>query len=796
MQDTDATTLWSNLFPTSLREGVPKLATLTIIFGIVFQFATAILFIRLIFLALLCFVGKSLFSLLWTEWSQCTKTRARTGQEFIFKEYFLYRLDYHFSRNPKLQGVAVGFAAISIIFIGGILWCLATEDGIVESLWTAWTFVADPGTHADSSGAVRRMISFALTLGGMVIFASVIGIISEDISLSLENLRKGKSRVIESNHTLILGQGDKLIPTVQQIALANASCGGGLVVILTTLPKEELEYILQEADLDLRGTEVIVRKGIAHMQSDLRKVSAAGARSVIVLADRAVTNPDMTDVNTVRTVLSLRGIGAPSNGHIVCEVCDVDNEDLVKLVGREHVETIVSHDVVGRLMIQCALEPGLAQVLDKLLGFEDNEFYINDCAQWTELFGLRFDQLMYRFDAAVVIGYLRAKTEFTESATVELNPPGDSVFREGDSLIVIAEDDDTYSPRVDGHRVSKKHIETVKQPVRDLTKKTERMLFVGWRRDMDDMINQLDYYVSPGSQLTLFSDHSVEEREERLKAGGMDVQRYRSQLPVVVEKEVERDDEERFRTKRASSMPLMDLTSGDYVSEDVFSEPPSPTHIKQNHHSRFRFPPMDSSSSSMMYNNNNDLHMMTLKNLHIFHRSGNQTSRKDLEFLPLEAYDSILILADEELEASENAFDMVYADSRSLTTLLLIRDIQGKRQLPLGRKAALISEILDPRTKSLLSVGNVSDYVTSNELVSMAIAMVAEQRAVNSVLKELFSTHGNQIKIKGVREYIRHGAQVSFWEVGAQIVLNPSDKGVRRLWDGSDELVVLEYSGS
>lgn len=44
------------------------------------------------------------------------------------------------------------------------------------------------------------------------------------------------------------------------------------------------------------------------------------------------------------------------------ELSDLDNEVLVKLVGGDLVETVVAHDVIGRLMIQCARQPGLAQV--------------------------------------------------------------------------------------------------------------------------------------------------------------------------------------------------------------------------------------------------------------------------------------------------------------------------------------------------------------------------------------------------------------------------------------------------
>jgi hypothetical protein len=54
-------------------------------------------------------------------------------------------------------------------------------------------------------------------------------------------------------------------------------------------------------------------------------------------------------------------------------------------------------------------------------------------------------------------------------------------------------------------------------------------------------------------------------------------------------------------------------------------------------------------------------------------------------------------------------------------------------------KSVIISEILDPRTKNLLAMSKISDYVLSNELVSMALAMVAEDRQINYVLEELFA---------------------------------------------------------
>ena len=155
---------------------------------------------------MLAFQGKSLVSFFWKEFELSQQTKKRTGDDFRMSEYIFYRIDYQFSTNPKFKAIAILWAAIGVTVVGGLTWCIGTGTNLSESVWIAWTFVADPGTHTDNIGIMERAVSFLLTLGGMVIFAVVIGIVSEDISSSVDNLRKGKSRVVEANHTLILGQ--------------------------------------------------------------------------------------------------------------------------------------------------------------------------------------------------------------------------------------------------------------------------------------------------------------------------------------------------------------------------------------------------------------------------------------------------------------------------------------------------------------------------------------------------------------------------------------------------------------
>ncbi|KAB5512745.1 hypothetical protein DKX38_029773 [Salix brachista] len=206
-----------------------------------------------------------------------------------------------------------------------------------------------------------------------------------------------------------------------------------------------------------------------------------------------------------------------------------------------------------------------------------------------------------------------------------------------------------------------------------------------------------------------------------------------------------------------------------------------------------------------------------LENIQLLNREGNAVIRRHLESLPLHSFDSILILADEWVEDSA-----IQADSRSLATLLLIRDIQSKR-LPLvnqvrrgsfsqgswiremqqaSDKSLIISEILDPRTKNLLCTSKISDHVLSNELVSMALAMVAEDQQIYDVLEELFAEEissidcfipdDTSIYIKSWAGAKRREIVIGYRAANAErAVINPPAKTERRRWSLKDAFVVI-----
>ncbi|CAH1450680.1 unnamed protein product [Lactuca virosa] len=629
-----------------------------------------------------------------------SKRSKNNKEEVPLKKRIAYMVDVCFSIYPYAKLLALLFATIFLIAFGGLALYAVSDGSLAEALWLSWTFVADSGNHADRVGTGSRIVSVSISSGGMLIFAMMLGLVSDAISEKVDSLRKGKSEVIESNHILVLGWSDKLGSLLKQLAIANKSIGGGVVVVLAERDKEEMEMDIAKLEFSFMGTSVICRSGSPLILADLKKVSVSKARAIIVLA--ADENADQSDARALRVVLSLTGVKEGLRGHVVVEMSDLDNEPLVKLVGGELIETVVAHDVIGRLMIQCALQPGLAQIWEDILGFENAEFYIK---RWPQLDGLRFEDVLTSFPDAIPCG---VKLKMMTHIPLAL-----------------------YQ-RYEGVSFQKK-VDPPKFP--------EKILFCGWRRDIDDMIMVLEAFLAPGSELWMFNEVLEKERERKLVDGGLDI-------------------------------------SG-------------------------------------------------LVNIKLVHRVGNAVIKKHLETLPLETFDSILILADESVEDS-----IVHSDSRSLATLLLIRDIQSKR-LPYkedthtssttafshsswiremqqaSNKSIIISEILDSRTRNLVSVTKISDYVLSNELVSMALAMVAEDKQINRVLEELFAEEGNEMCIKPGEFYLYDQEELCFYDImirgrerheivigyrlatAERAVINPVDKNKLVKWSLDDVFVVI-----
>ncbi|EGD80746.1 hypothetical protein PTSG_01334 [Salpingoeca rosetta] len=421
-----------------------------------------------------------------------------------------YELDLWLSTNSSAKPMALMLATLLLIVVGGPLLAVAEPQSIFTAWWSAWTWISDPGTHADVDPGLPRLIAFALTVGGMLVFALLVGIISDEISERVDDLKKGRSSVIETGHSLILGWSDKTLPVIQELCLANESMGGGTIVVLSTRDKEEMEELIDDSDVDMKGSKVVCRTGSPLSYTALMKVSCTSARSIICLASKELS-PDASDAQQLRIVLQLKqaleqyDLASP---HVVVEVLDVDNADVIREADELRCVLVQSHDIIGRLMVTTTRQPLMGAIMAELLSFDGPEFYMRE---WEELVGRRFGEIVFMFDAAVPVG-IRC------GGAILLNPPDSRVIQSGEEIIVVAEDDDTYAPKAE-RQVHIDHRSFV--PSARETVHRSRILFLNWRRDMEHLVMQLDEQVGPGTVLYMMSEKPREEQMFALREGGL-----------------------------------------------------------------------------------------------------------------------------------------------------------------------------------------------------------------------------------------------------------------------------------
>jgi hypothetical protein len=101
------------------------------------------------------------------------------------------------------------------------------------------------------------------------------------------------------------------------------------------------------------------------------------------------------------------------------------------------------------------------------------------------------------------------------------------------------------------------------------------------------------------------------------------------------------------------------------------------------------------------------------------------------------------------------------ADDALIVMLLHLRDIEEK----FGDSFSVVSEMLDARNQKLAEVTGTDDFIVSENLVSLLLAQLAENKDLGAVFEDLFDADGAEIYLKDAGEYVAHGRSVDFFTV-------------------------------
>jgi hypothetical protein len=149
---------------------------------------------------------------------------------------------YGFDRFMERGTIALiaGLGVVSVLIIVAVVLFVMLisgpadkTDGPLEVAWDALMRTLDPGTMGGDDGKPLYLFAMlAVTLGGIFVISTLIGILNTGLEGKLADLRKGRSRVLERDHVVILGWSQQIFAVISELLEGGAGRRRTSIVVL------------------------------------------------------------------------------------------------------------------------------------------------------------------------------------------------------------------------------------------------------------------------------------------------------------------------------------------------------------------------------------------------------------------------------------------------------------------------------------------------------------------------------------------------------------------------------------
>ncbi len=418
-----------------------------------------------------------------------------------FSEKLRYEIDNILAKGTGALIGVLAIASIAVIVVSAIIvaiFQLSPDLSFSQVTWMALLRTLDSGTMGGDQGSVGFLfMMLVVTIGGIFIVSALIGVINSGLEARLEAMRKGKSRVVESGHTVILGWSEQVYTVVSELILANASKPRAVLVIMSDMDATEMYELLDEHIEDRGTTRIVCRSGSTMETSSLGIANLQESKAIIVLRP----DTDNPDIHVIKTLLAIINdpVRRSEPYHIIAEINDPKNVAVARIVGRDEVELIVTGEMIARITAQTCRQSGLSTIYTELLDFGGDEMYFR---HEPALVGQTFGSALMHYPSATIIGIVQ------DGQPATLNPDHTYVLTEQDALIFIAADDSAISYAEEPMIGVNLDALSNEQPIAPTP---EHTLILGWNWRTPLVIRELDAYVSDGSTVTLVNPYQADD---------------------------------------------------------------------------------------------------------------------------------------------------------------------------------------------------------------------------------------------------------------------------------------------
>lgn len=442
---------------------------------------------------------------------------------FSYKDKLRYRFEQYLSKGGAsifvslfivffvLFLVIIGIRVLIVYFTGVEVDPNVDEyyHGQEDDVWRTWLQMTDPGNmNQDNTQSTWVKVSTVLAgLVGVIILSMLIAFITTSLEKVLYNFRKGRGKVIEEEHTIILGWNERVVDIIRELILANESEKDASVVILSFEDKEEMDDLIAKRLPDTKSTRIISTTGDYANVNELKRINIGSAKSVILLANcsESGTMEDKlsSDVMSVKAIMAIISCQEGKNElPIIAEIFTQEKRELISFFNDDNIIALDSWDIMGKLLVQTSLTSGLEMVYNEMLSFDGCEVYFYE-SDWR---GVKFGDLTYHFKDGIPLGV------YNERDGIRLRPDEGYALVKEDQVIILAEDDST----INFEQNKLYQPQDLALSGKKLEKKRKNILILGWHNVAEIFIRESADYLTSGTKVNILYNQPNEWLSEKV----------------------------------------------------------------------------------------------------------------------------------------------------------------------------------------------------------------------------------------------------------------------------------------
>ena len=329
---------------------------------------------------------------------------------YSLKERFTYWFDCRTSRSSLglIRVLVVASILLAAIVAGLIvLFGFNGESDAASVFWDSIATVINAWMPSYEDGEIGYLILMAIVAIAGVLFTSVlIGIVTSSIEEKINDLKRGNSRVLESDHIIVLGFYPGEYTLLRQLVLA-AGEDRACIVVADDLEREEMEQAIRDNVAPPKNVRIVCRTADITDPADLEKCSIETGRCVIV-----------SPTDSVRTVKALLAVAAalqdwPTKVRINAIIGSNEFTLPPSVAQQYRITALHTNHTLAKMIAHSCTQTGLSETFREVFNFDGNEFFLADVP---EACGLTLEEAALRLDRAVPVGIFRGDG-------VALNPP-------------------------------------------------------------------------------------------------------------------------------------------------------------------------------------------------------------------------------------------------------------------------------------------------------------------------------------------------------------------------------------